>query len=93
MTFLEAIKFFFTGKTPRDPNTWDYSNRYWGHDYTVIDVDGAKLRLTGWGSGLQKGDFIILRVVAGTTRYQLTDVSYYSDPHDMWKAEAKFAPR
>jgi len=76
-------------------NTHDYSVREWGHSYHIVDVEnnGLSLRLAGWGRGLSKDDYIILKNGDDTTRYQLNKVEYERDPADMWFAEASFAPR
>lgn len=83
-----------------EPITHDYSGikRARGHDYDISRVmDGGKvINFAGWGSGIKAGDFILLdygRVEGENTRYKINTISYYSDPSDMWKAEASFAPR
>lgn len=77
------------------PQTHDYTRRSWGHDYSITKVlhDGRELRVTGWGRGLRKGDYLLLPNEGDTTRYCVANVSYYSDPADMWKAVLEFAPR
>ena len=56
---------------------------------------GAKLHAMGWGNGLEKGDYILLANNGGrgSTRYEITEISYKSDPMDMWEAALVFAPR
>ena len=82
-----------------EPKTHDYrrGNRGWGHDYTVSKVidGGQKLDAMGWGTGLQKGDYLLMQSnsESGETRYQITDISYFRDPEDMWSATLEFAPR
>jgi hypothetical protein len=51
--------------------------------------------MIGWGLGIRKGDYLILDndLASSTTRYQITKILYFNDPHDMWSAEVKFAPR
>lgn len=75
----------------------DYSVRFFGHDYVINKVygEGEEIDLIGWGPGLHQEDFIILqnRGRNNTTQYKLTDVDYYHDPPDMWRARARFAPR
>ena len=75
--------------------THDYSNREWGRNYNILSISdkGMNLNLCGWGLGLNSGDYIILKNGNDTTRYVLSEVSYESDPHDMWFGEAAFAPR
>ncbi len=74
--------------------THDYTNRYWGHDYAITQLFPKNvIALTGWGRGLEVGDFIILENEESSTRYKLLEVDYLLNPSDMWHAKAKFAPR
>jgi hypothetical protein len=75
--------------------THDYTQRTWGHDYTVLSVieNGQRLRLSGWGFGIRTGDYLILPNGSATTRYHVDSIDYRMDPRDMWFAEATFAPR
>lgn len=75
--------------------THDYTKRTWGHDYTTLSViDGGKrLRLSGWGRGIEAGDYLLLQNDGGSTRYQVESIEYRMDPPDMWFAEVRFAPR
>lgn len=79
----------------REPKTHDYTRRHWGHDYTITKVLslGKKLEMAGWGTGMKKGDFILLENGKDSTRYQFDKIEYKSDPHDMWFAIASFSPR
>lgn len=78
----------------REPVTHDYTRRCWGHDYTFTPINGGKrAELTGWGYGIAKGDYLILPNKGCTTCYRVDEISYYSDPPDMWRAKATFAPR
>ena len=80
-----------------EPTTHDYTRPEWGHDYHVTDVraDGRSISLSGWGKGIREGDYLILNAdsTGRTTRYQVYDIRYYSDPPDQWRADARFAPR
>jgi hypothetical protein len=78
----------------------DYTERTrcWGHDYTLTpDPDPTTARISGWGSGLREGDFLLLthpetRIIVV---YQLTEAEYYSkpgDPGDQWRGRARFIP-
>jgi hypothetical protein len=88
-----------SGSSPVEPTvrqqTHDYTKRTWGHDYSTTDVidGGMRLRLAGWGLGINAGDYLILPNGSGTTRYQVDRVNYCMDPSDMWFADAVFAPR
>jgi len=80
---------------PAVQKTHDYTRRTWGHDCTTMAVTdgGRQLRLSGWGSGIEAGDYLILPNGDSTTRYQVEKIDYRMDPPDMWFAEATFAPR
>ena len=72
----------------------DYSIRGWGHDYVFRPQDnGLKAHMMGWGYGLKPNDYLILQNKGATTRYQIKNVEYYSDPADMWPADVVFSPR
>lgn len=75
--------------------THDYTKRYWGHDYTFdpLDEKGLTARILGWGKGICEADYILLENGDENTRYQATEILYFSDPPDMWKGIFKFAPR
>lgn len=75
--------------------THDYTNCYWRHSYVIINIKkkGQRISMMGWGHGLKVNDFILFENKGATTRYKLTKVEYETDPHDMWHAEAQFAPR
>jgi hypothetical protein len=71
-------------------------HRRWGHDVTVVAVNGVSLKATGWGSGLKSGDFVILpnaKNPSGVSRYRIDLVRYYQDPPDMWSAELTHSPQ
>ena len=79
----------------RTPTTHDYTKREWGHDYFIDHVldGGIRLRGGGWGSGIEEGDYLLMRNGAATTRYRVAEVKYMRDPPDMWFATLDFAPR
>lgn len=90
------LKSLFQGKPERIPNTHDYSKRYWGHDYTFTPIDkGMKADMIGWGKGILAGDYMILEgnTDGSTTRYRVDDISYFSDPNNMFYIKASFALR
>jgi hypothetical protein len=78
-----------------EPETHDYTEGTWGHDYTIRAVidGGRRLLLTGWGEGVRRGDFILLDNKGRSTRYRIDAIEYDRDPPDMWKATVSFAPR
>jgi MioC protein len=79
----------------REPETHDFSRRYWGHDYVFNPIDGGKRGdMQGWGEHILPGDYLILQNVRNeTTRYKVKSITYYTDPDDMWEAKVVFAPR
>ncbi len=81
-----------------EPSTHDYAENRWGHAIEILTVEdeGKSLWVAGFGLGVDEGDFIILDNHGrgeGTTRYQVTEISYYRDPPDMWTGLLTFAPR
>lgn len=78
------------------PATWNYVDRYWGHDYVYHPQgkEGLTARMQGWGYDIEAGDYLILPANDGAaTRYRVDTIQYYSDPEDMWSAIVHFAPR
>ena len=75
--------------------THDYSEREWGRNYNIKQIhnSGMRISMSGWGTGIQSGDFIIIKNGYETTRYKFDSIEYCSDPYDMWFAEASFSPR
>ena len=75
--------------------THDYTERSWGKNYNILSIknDGHNISLCGWGIGLNRGDYILIKNEDYTTRYVMSEVLYQSDPKDMWFGEAEFAPR
>lgn len=50
-------------------------------------------RMSGWGHGIENGDYLIIAPHGRETRYQVESIRYCSDPPDMWFADVVFAPR
>lgn len=76
--------------------THDYTNpvRCWGHDYIFRPkAGGIYASMLGWGSGIKRGDYLLLSNGDATTRYQVVTIEYKADPKDMWQADVLFAPR
>ena len=75
--------------------THDYTAPAWGHDYVIHEIidNGNTLKMMGWGTGLCKGHFLLLRNGTESTRYQVAEIEYFDDPRDMWRVTATFAPR
>lgn len=80
----------------REAATHDYRRPARGHDLIFTPTNGGlKAHVTGWGSGIRVGDYLIIRNPhdpAGA-RYVVDAISYYRDPPDMWSADVSFAPR
>lgn len=75
-------------------NTHDYSRPVWGHACTFEPVDGGQTgKMIGFGLGIETGHYLIIRNGTGTTRYQVSSISYFRDPADMWSAQVVFAAR
>ena len=95
MSVIEKIKNCFTQESKKpiiEPTTHDISR--WQYSVSSVLDDGNTIHLHGWHYGIDLGDFIILYHKDGdTTRYQVVEVKYASDPRDMFIAKAIFAPR
>ena len=80
------------------PRVHNYKDKEWGHDLVFRPEDnGLRADISGWGSGLKAGDFILMadreKGPQGTTRYRITTIKYHSNPPDMWSGQAEFARR
>ena len=74
--------------------THDYTRRTWGHDYIFRPIDdGMKGDMSGWGYGIEQGDYLLLQNDDASTRYQVDTIDYYANPDDQWRASVTFAPR
>lgn len=88
-----------------EPTTHNYGpgRRCWGHDYVITQTinGGQQLKVSGWGplglgpviGRIKQGDYLLIQNGNRDTRYQVAEVSYHSDPADMWAATLDFAPR
>lgn len=98
--FVDFIKLKFKAKPQkpyRIPVTHNYLERYWGHDYSVVSSNesGTKANILGWGHGLIKGDFLLLKSKSsksGRALYRIKEVSYFNDPKDMWDVKVEWEP-
>jgi hypothetical protein len=77
------------------PRTHNYTSPSWGHSTSNWKTEdkGMTASCCGWGKGIRKDDFILLKNGDGTYQYQFVEIDYFHDPSDMWKAKLKFAPR
>lgn len=75
---------------------YDYRTptRGWGHDYCLTaDPDPSTARISGWGSGLHAGDYLLLsHPDGGEVLYLITDLEYSSNVLDQWFGRAQFLP-
>lgn len=77
-----------------EPKTHDYTKRGWGHDYIFRPIEGGmRGSMSGWGVGIESGDYLLLQNEGCSTRYRVDEIEYYSNPHDQWRAQVSFAPR
>lgn len=72
----------------------DYSQkkRCWGHDFTIMNVDGHTVSAMGWGKGIKEGELIVLGVKQGNVLYRVTSIEYKDNPDDMWDMTAEWVP-
>ncbi len=95
---MKLLKYLFGKKEPElERKTHDYTKRCCGHDYTFEPVNGGMQGIMcGWGIGIAEGDYLILdnkNGRNGSSRYVVNQITYFSDPSDMWRADVSFAAR
>ena len=74
----------------KSSKTHDFSRAIRGQDYIFEPIDdGLRAYITGYGSGMKVGDYLILREGFDRCRYQVEEIDYYSNPEDMWIASVK----
>jgi hypothetical protein len=76
----------------------DYAeNRGWGHDLNFRPIgDGEKATASGWGYGIEEGDFLMLankHSPDGRTKYRVDAIRYEWNPRDMWHADLSYVRR
>ncbi|MEO1429123.1 MAG: hypothetical protein AAFS12_06465 [Cyanobacteria bacterium J06632_19] len=65
----------------------DYTDAEYGKDYMFESADNYNQSyMTARGKGVNKDDYIILRNGSESSRYQVKEIDYYSNPADMWMA-------
>ena len=63
----------------------DYTNADQGHDYIFEPINGGiRGYMTGQEKSVKRGDYVILQNGSKSSRYQVENVDYYSNPSDMW---------
>ncbi len=72
----------------------DFRKRGWGNDFSVSSVanGGQTIKLTGWHSGIEVGDRVVLPNGEHVATYEITAINYMRDPKDQFFADAKYAP-
>lgn len=82
-------------RVPAEPKTHDYTEPRWGHASSIMKIidGGQRLRATGHGYGISKGDHLLLPNGAEASRYRVDRIEYMRDPTDQWFADLSFAPR
>jgi hypothetical protein len=77
------------------PKTHDFTKQGWGYATSGWNTKDGGLTVSccGWGRGISRGDYILLKNGSADTRYLFEEIEYYRDPSDMWHAKLKFAPR
>ena len=48
--------------------------------------NSLKFSMTGFGTDIKQGDFIVINDETSTTTYKVENIDYYLDPPDMWMA-------
>lgn len=74
----------------RVSKTHDYTRFRNGQDYVFETTDnGSRGYMTGQGKGLKPGDVLLLGGRSHPVRYEIEEINYYANPHDMWIARLK----
>jgi hypothetical protein len=86
---LSSAKPFFQ-LTRRKFKTHDYRRLVCGEDYVLEMKDESNCGyMTGQGSGIKCGDYLVLANNHELARYQIKEIDYYSNPPDLWIALVK----
>lgn len=72
----------------RKPKTHNYTKLLCDRDYSFESIGEGSGYMTGQGSGVKKGDYLLLRM-GGDRVYQVEEIDYYSNLRDMWMALLK----
>lgn len=91
-TWLSIIKRLLVRSQPNN-KTHDYTKYSERNNYIFEPTEGGNRGyLTGQGSGIKRGDYLILSDGSHCHRYQVEEIDYYSNPPDMWVASLKKIP-
>lgn len=96
----ESIKKLFQPDTYREnfsallryPKTHNYINQHWGWALHMINTtdNGKTYTLCGHGIGIEKGDFILMKMESGKIgKFKIMEIKYFSDPYDMWSGKIR----
>jgi MioC protein len=87
-----SVGFLSKPGNPEVQSTWkgkihDYTRAEKEGSYIFEPIEGAlKGYMTGRGGRMKCGDLVILPDGCGSSRYQVDQIDYYSNPPDMWIA-------
>ncbi|MCA1991481.1 MAG: hypothetical protein LDL41_05465 [Coleofasciculus sp. S288] len=77
----------------RKNTTYDYTQYASGQDYLFEPIDGGRSGyITAQMKGIKRGDYLILPNGSRSSRYQVEEIDYYSNPSDMWTALVRQVP-
>jgi hypothetical protein len=85
---------FFAKSKPKDKRNkgrvYNYSESKNEKEFIIELIDQTLLKygMTGFGSGIKVGDFIVIDEKS-LIKYQVEDIDYFLDPSDMWIAIVK----
>ncbi len=76
-------------------STHDYTKSRWGHAVEILRIinEGNQLRVVGYGSGVNNGDFLLLPNEGSSTRYKVLKIEHKGSGTKQWFADLEFAPR
>ncbi|HAA32465.1 MAG TPA: hypothetical protein DCE56_38160 [Cyanobacteria bacterium UBA8553] len=84
LRFLFHLNSPYQGKSSK---THDYTRTIKKQEYVFEPIDqGRRGYMTGYGTELKIGDYLILQDGLYCYRYQIEEIDYYSSPEDMWIA-------
>lgn len=86
-----SISALFEKAQITQPKVHDYTQQQQEQDYcfgSAPDETSASKRfsMTGVGDGIRQNDYILLQQDPGSVRYQVVEISYYSNVKNLWIA-------
>lgn len=72
--------------------THDYCTQRWGWAISTVRlISATKVSMLGHGMGIKEGDEIQMEMKSKKVgRFEVTKISYFDNPTDMWDMEAQF---